>query len=78
MKYRDLEITFTIEVRGYSYGEYEIKTAWDGPVLGKIKIESENVWRPYSTKVTFPAGTHALFLTYTGGGNHQLKGFKFN
>lgn len=72
------EITFTIEVRGYSYGEYEIKTAWDGPVLGKIKIESENVWRPYSTKVTFPAGTHALFLTYTGGGNHQLKGFKFN
>lgn len=72
------EITFTIEIRGYTNGIYEIKNEWDGKVLASIKIESENVWRKYSTKVTFPKGVKALYLTYKGSGNHQLKGFKFN
>lgn len=71
------ETTFSIYTRGYADGEYEIKTAWDGPVLGKIKIENENFFRKVSCKVTFPAGTHALYLTYKGGGCHQLEKFCF-
>lgn len=73
----DKETEFKIWVRGYANGEYEIKNTWDGKVLGKIKIEFENVWREYSTKIVFPKGTHALYLTFKGNGCHQLRGFKF-
>lgn len=72
------EIDFTITIRGYVHGIYEIKNKWDGEALARIKVESENVWREYSTKVSFPKGIKALYLTYKGSGNHQLKSFKFN
>ena len=35
----------TVKVRGYCNGEFEIKTAWDGPVLGTIPVHFTNEWK---------------------------------
>ena len=65
-----------IKTRGYCHGEFEIKTAWDGDVLGKIKVESSNVWEEYRTKVSIPDGVQAIYFTYTGPGTAMLKSFE--
>lgn len=69
---------FSIETRGYAYGKYEIRTKWDGPVLGTIEISNTNVWEKRTTDISIPDGINSIYLTYSGGGNHQLKGFSFN
>lgn len=66
-----------ITTRGYGDGTFEIKTAWDGPVLGTVKIEYTNVWENYETKVEIPDGVQALYLTYTGGGTTSLSSIEF-
>ena len=68
----------TLVVRGYMYGGFEIRNKWDGPVLGTLKCESANFWEPDSIDIDFPDGTHALYLTWVGGGSAQLKSIKFN
>lgn len=74
-KYFDFKDTssITITVRGYSGGTYEVKTELDGPTLGKVEIENQNIWHKYKINAKIPDGVHALYLVYTGGGNHQLK-----
>ena len=61
-----------ITTRAYFNGEFEIKTAWDGEVLGTIKGENSNVWVTGWSDVNIPDGVHALYLTYKGGGDAQL------
>lgn len=65
-----------IKTRGYSSGDYEIRTKWDGPVLGTIHIEFTNVWEKNKTEVKIPDGVQAIYLTYKGSGNHQFYGFE--
>lgn len=65
----------TIQVRGYCRGAFEIKTAWNGPVLGTIPVEFSNVWKPYSTELVIPDGIQALYFTYTGMGSASLASF---
>ncbi len=67
---------FAITTRGYANGIFEIKTAWDGEVLGSIRLEYTNVWERYTTKVEIPDGVHAIYLTYRGDGNAALKSFE--
>ena len=45
-----------IWVRGYGSGTFEIKTAWDGEVLGTATVENANVWEEYSIPVNIPDG----------------------
>lgn len=61
-----------IKVRGYADGVFEIKTAWDGKILGAVKVQNSNVWEEYVTPVTIPDGKQSLYLTYRGGGNASL------
>lgn len=65
----------TIQVRGYCRGAFEIKTAWNGPVLGTIPVEFSNVWKAYSTELVIPDGIQALYFTYTGMGSASLASF---
>lgn len=65
----------TIKVRGYCQGAFEIKTSWDGPVLGTIPVGFTNVWTEYGTDVAIPDGVQALYFTYTGGGGASLASF---
>jgi len=60
-------------VRGYMHGGFEVRSQLEGPLLGFIKCESANFWEARSAEIDFPDGPAALYLTWTGGGNAQLK-----
>lgn len=64
-----------IKVRGYCQGEFEVKTTWDGPVLGKIPVSFTNIWTECSAEVIIPDGIHALYFTYKGSGGADLASF---
>jgi len=68
--------SISITTRGYFYGVYEIRTQWDGPVLGTIKTDSSNFWEDYEGEVSIPDGIHSLYITYKGSGIGQLKNFR--
>ena len=65
----------TLRVRGYCSGAFQIKTRWDGPVLGEIPVRFTNVWKDYSTQVDLPDGVNALYFTYVGPGSAALLSF---
>lgn len=62
-----------IETRAYAHGTFAVKTAWDGPVLAEIPIESSNVWERRSVPVALPEGKQAVYLEYRGTGTPSLK-----
>ncbi len=64
-----------IRVRGYCKGDFEIKTSWDGPSIGKIPVVFSNVWKEYSADIRIPDGIHPLYITYTGQGSASLASF---
>ena len=64
-----------IKVRGYCKGDFELRTSWDGPVLGRIPVVYSNVWKEYSADIKIPDGVHALYFTYTGEGSASLASF---
>ena len=66
---------FTIKVRGYCNGSFQVKTAWDGPSLGEINVESSTVWKEYIGDLQIPDGIHAIYLSYTGEGGASLASF---
>lgn len=65
----------SIKTRGYGRGDFEIRTAWDGPVLGIITITFSNVWKTYSADIKIPDGINALYFTYVGTGSVSLGSF---
>lgn len=64
-----------IKARGYAKGEFEIKTTWDGPVLGTLPIAFSNSWQEYASEIRIPDGVHALYITYKGIGGVSLASF---
>ena len=60
-------------VRGYGKGVFEVRTAWDGEVVGKIPVDYASYWEEYCAPVSIPDGVQALYLTYRGDGNKGLK-----
>lgn len=65
----------SLRVRGYCGGEFEVKTAWDGAVLGRIPVKYTNVWTDYSAPIEIPDGVNALYFTYRGPGSAALLSF---
>lgn len=68
----------SIKTRAYFHGCFEVKTSWDGEVLGRIAAESSNVWETYSAPISIPDGIHAIYLTYRGTGEASLLSFKLS
>jgi len=64
-----------IKTRGYARGVFEVRTKWDGPVLGTIPIEFSNIWKEYSADIAIPDGVHALYFTYKGHGSAHFGSF---
>ena len=58
-------------------GTFEIRTAWDGPVLGTIKTDNANVWTVCETELTIPDGVQDLYLTFRGDGTGGIRCFEF-
>ena len=64
-----------IKARGYARGDFEVKTSWNGPALGKISVQFTNVWKEYSADIAIPDGIQSLYFTYTGSGSAHLASF---
>ncbi|HPV01232.1 MAG TPA: family 43 glycosylhydrolase [Clostridiales bacterium] len=64
-----------IKTRGYARGVFEVRTKWDGPVLGTIPIEFSNIWKEYSADIAIPDGVHALYFTFKGHGSAHFGSF---
>ena len=65
----------SVTTRGYFDGQLEVRTKWDGPVIGAIKIVYSNFWEQNSAEIQLPDGDNALFFTVKGNGNFQFKDF---
>lgn len=76
-RYFDCRGVFGIAIRtkGYANGKMEIRTAWDGDVIGQIPIGYANVWHEAETEVTVPDGINAFYFTFRGQGHLQFAGF---
>jgi arabinoxylan arabinofuranohydrolase len=64
-----------IKVRGYCKGDFQVKTAWDGAVLGTIPVDFTNVWKEYAAEITIPDGKQALYFVFAGEGTASLCSF---
>lgn len=64
-----------IKVRGYCRGHFEVKTSWDGIVLGSIMVSSSTVWTEYVGEIAIPDGIQALYFCYRGQGGASLSSF---
>jgi arabinoxylan arabinofuranohydrolase len=64
-----------IKVRGYCKGDFQVKTAWDGAVLGTIPVDFTNIWKEYAAEITIPDGKQALYFVFTGEGTAGLCSF---
>ena len=61
-----------IKTRGYGAGCFEILTAIDGPVIGRVNIEFQNIWTAAEGEFKPLNGASALYLRFKGNGNTQL------
>ena len=66
-----------VVTRGYGHGAFLVKNAPDGPVLGRIKAESSNIWECHGADIAFPDGIQPLYLTWEGSGDLQLQSIGF-
>jgi hypothetical protein len=67
--------TIKIKTRGYSRGAFEVKTSWNGEVLGTIEIVSSNIWKEFSANIAVPCGIQALYFVYKGTGSATIGSF---
>lgn len=65
----------TLSVRGYCKGDFEIRTSWDGDVLGTVTVDFTNVWTDYTAPVNLPDGVQSIYITYAGDGRASLSHF---
>jgi arabinoxylan arabinofuranohydrolase len=66
----------TIKVRGYCKGDFQVKTTWDGDVLGIIPVRFTNIWTEYSAEIKIPDGITALYFVFAGEGIASLGAFR--
>lgn len=64
-----------VRTRGYCKGVFEIRTAWNGPVLGTVPVGHNTLWTETASDITLPAGVHALYFTYRGTGSAAFLDF---
>jgi len=64
-----------VEIRGYGIGVFEVRTAWDGPVIGEVPVKMANIWDWHHAQVEVPDGVNALYLTYRGTRYTALRQF---
>jgi len=64
-----------IKVRGYCKGNFQVKTSWNGDVLGTIPVVFTNVWKEYTADIKIPDGKTALYFVFVGEGIASLCSF---
>ena len=67
----------SVVTRGYGHGAFLVRSAADGPVLGRIPCESSNIWERHTAAIPFPDGKQCLYLTWEGSGALHLSAIGF-
>lgn len=65
----------SVKVRG-SAGALEIRTRWDGNVVGVIPLRRFNEWHWQSAEISIPDGVQPLYFTFCGKGISSLAAFR--
>ena len=65
----------SIRTRGYATGRMELRTSWNGEVLGTFPIGYANVWHDTEQEIRVPDGIQALYFTFVGQGHLQFASF---
>ena len=68
----------SIRTKGYANGQMELRTSWDGEVIGTFPIGYANVWHDTEAAITVPDGIQSLYFTFVGQGHLQFAGFTLN
>ena len=78
-KYFDLKNVkgLRIKTMGYFGGYFEVRTSFDGEVLGTISGENSNVWVSGECSLPGITGVYPLYLTFKGSGNFSLGSIEF-
>ena len=64
----------SVKVRGNA-GTYQVKTQWDGAVIGEIPVGHSNEWKTFGADISLPDGVNALYFSYCGQGISNLASF---
>ena len=64
----------SVKTRG-SAGVYQLRTQWDGPVIGEIPVGHSNEWKTFRAELHIPDGVNALYFSYHGQGISNLAAF---
>ncbi len=77
-KYFDMKEATGLRIftRGYYHGTIEVRTAWDGPVIGTIEGYGSNIWTAHECSFASQSGVNALYLSYRGEGAFSLRSFE--
>ncbi|MCR4586844.1 MAG: family 43 glycosylhydrolase [Lachnospiraceae bacterium] len=76
-KYFDCKGITAIGVRtkGYANGVLEVRTSWDGAMVGTVSVSTSNEWMDHKAEVRVPDGVQALYFTFRGTGHLQFAAF---
>jgi len=61
--------------QGSQGGCMQVKTSWDGEVLGEIPIGYCAFWKEFSAEIPVPDGVQALYFSYRGSRSIAFGGF---
>ena len=78
-KYFDLKNAtgLVVKTRGYFNGEIQVRTEWDGEILGRMSIDGTNVWTERVCHFAPVSGVRSLYITFEGSGTCSMKSFEF-
>ncbi len=78
-KYFDLKNATGLKVktRGYFTGTIEVRTKWDGDIIGSMPIEGTNAWTDRVCSFAPISGVNALYISFVGNGTCSMKTFEF-
>ena len=77
-KFFDFDGSYISSVRmtGYGGGVFEVRTKWDGEVIGTVPVENYNIWTDVPADISISDDADSLFFTFKGWGNPDFGGFE--
>ena len=62
----------SIRTKGYANGQMELRTAWDGEIIGTFPIGYANVWHDTERRNLRSRRCPSLYFTFIGQGTSSL------
>ena len=77
-KFFDLKGSYisSVRIRSYGGGVIEVRSKWDGEILGTAPVENYNIWTDVSVDIPLPDDADSLFFTCRGWGCPDFAGFE--